>query len=226
MSSYSPPKLPVYLILDTSSAVAGSRFAALQTGLLQLFQHVVPMADDPDTPGLVLVGLIAYGGDARMVTPLTPVSVWRQSPLPAIHPGGARPLGAALYRLIEAREREVRPPSGDFVGDFKPLVFLLAAGLPDDDWSTMAQEVKNRSAAGHLNVLAIALDEVTRLPGLLAQVTSSVLALQHDTPKAMGELFHWIAACINAARSAAASAGKGGVSLPAPPAVLQFVGAR
>jgi uncharacterized protein YegL len=121
--------LPVYLLLDTSSSMAGAPIQSVREGLEQ-FQREV--ANDPFARDVVKVGVITFASDAQLVTGgLVPISDFQPPQLVA---SGVTRLDLAFKVLLESMDRDVRHPvKGGHKGDWRPVVFILTDGRPTDE---------------------------------------------------------------------------------------------
>lgn len=120
--------LPVYLLLDTSSDMAGAPIQGLQQGL-ELLQTEI--SSDPFARDVVWIGIITFGATVQFVTDrLVPVVDLK---IPNLIAAGPRRLDLAFMCLRESLDRDVRLPGpGQPKGDWRPNVFVLISGSPQD----------------------------------------------------------------------------------------------
>jgi len=140
-------RLPVYLLLDTSSSMEGARIEALRQGL-EIFQR--ELGQDVEVQRAVYVGIISFASDAQMVTPGLVQAESLQ--LPALDVGGVTRLDRAFQVLLESMDRDLRHPvKGGQKSDYRPVVFVLTDGQPTDEngyradnWQSARDAVINR----------------------------------------------------------------------------------
>ncbi len=172
-------RLPVYLLLDTSSSMAGEPIEAVRQALRLLLSD---LQTDPQALETVWVSAIAFDSEARQVVPLVPLEHFEPPDLQAGHGGCA--LGAALRLLTASIGREVRRPGpGGERGDWEPVVLIVADGGPTDDWEAAADELR-RGRAGSITGCAAG-------PGaeaVLGRITETVVRLQDVSPGWFGSL--------------------------------------
>ena len=94
-----------------------------------------------DVRGEVHVALVTFGGDSKLLCPLTPAD---QLQLPELQAGGKTPLGSAidLVRALLEDESEISSRA------FAPSVVLLSDGAPTD----LPDDLKERVIRGEIAV--------------------------------------------------------------------------
>ena len=138
-SSYS--RVPVYILADTSGSMEGAPIEALNNQLNGLKDALM---SDPFAIESASIGLITFGGKkARVVCPLTEIADFEP---PILEASGLTPLGDAMKKLNECIDEEVQLRDENYKGDYKPLVYVLTDGRPNDDgWREAVEAVKNRT---------------------------------------------------------------------------------
>jgi uncharacterized protein YegL len=121
-------RLPVYLLLDTSTSMRGEPITAVRNGLELL---VSSLRQDQQALATASLSVITFDSAAKQVTPLTKLADFQT---PDILASGMTALGAGLNLTASAIEREVKKASRTERGDWKPLIFLMTDGQPNDNW--------------------------------------------------------------------------------------------
>ena len=134
-------RIPVYILADTSGSMEGAPIEALNNQLKGLKDVLM---SDPFAIESAWVSLITFGGKyASVVSPLTEIVHFEP---PFLEASGLTSLGAAMKKLNECIDKEVQVRDENYRGDYKPLVYVLTDGRPDDDgWREAVETVKNRT---------------------------------------------------------------------------------
>lgn len=202
-------RLPVYLVLDVSGSMHGEPIEACRQGLKALLSE---LRSDPQALETAWLSVITFSNGANQVCPLTDLMDLKE---PELSAGGGTDLGAGLLCLMESIDREVRKAGPGQRGDYRPLVFLMSDGQPNDDWRTVADKLKQRRLG---NLIACAAgpgaDVVT-----LQQLTETVVQLQNLQPETLKAFFRWVSGSVRAVSVGITPSGPiaEGVLLPPPP---------
>ena len=188
-------RLPVYLVLDCSESMVGEAIDAVTTGVRDLTDR---LQSDPHAIETVVLSVIAFGGRARQLIPLTEVMNFRPPNL-IVEPGTH--LGGALRVLSDCLTTQVRTSTPTVKGDYKPMVFLLTDGQPTDDWRSGLKEFQSTVGSGRVNLIAVALGEAVDLDVLRA-VTPTVLQLPKLDSGALLEFFKWVSSSVSSVSAA------------------------
>jgi uncharacterized protein YegL len=173
-------KLPVYLLLDCSSSMQGTKIVQVNEGAALVHQG---LQGDPRSLDTVrMCAITAYKLDPVPVKNFTP---------PSLTANGETALGEALALLLTSLDIEVLKNLPGQKDDYKPLVFLLTDGQPTDSWQAQAREVRQRIKARMLNVIALAIgDDADR--DVLREITDIVLALPVVKSDDIIKYFEWL----------------------------------
>ena len=137
-------RLPIYLVLDCSSSMAGEPIEGIRNGVVAL---IGDLKTDPQALETAWISIIVFASDAWQSVPLTEL-VSFPSIFPIVDSADESALGAALVVLDRAIDREVIRRTVDNPGDYCPLVFIMIDGMPSDDWEGAAQVLLRRHEIG------------------------------------------------------------------------------
>ncbi|MFC0533330.1 hypothetical protein [Phytohabitans kaempferiae] len=138
-----PGLIPVYLVVDESSAMAAS-IEALNAGLQSLYGAVT---GDPEIAEVVRLAVVSYADDAAVR--MAPHAARSRAQLPAftVGPGPAR-LSAAFELLRECVSRDATALKRETSSLRRPQVLLLCGGQPADDpqWMSSHNALVDRAS--------------------------------------------------------------------------------
>ena len=198
-------RMPVYILVDHSQALLGSRVVSLGAGIQYLHQN---LKDDPLCAAAVYLSVIDFADQVQRRM-LTPVDSFHP---PQFEAGGGSSFGAALHTLLSSGRYDIIANTPDKPGDIKPLVFLLQGTLPSDRFDDDVNELAKVVLSGSLNVFGVALNGA--VSPLLRRITKVVLLADVSVPAAIPAIFEWILASIRVGVQFAASAHAGTIELP------------
>jgi uncharacterized protein YegL len=207
-------RLPVYLLLDCSGSMQGTKIVQVNNGVQLLYQELMA---DPRSANTVHISLIPFAATAYQLE-LVPIA---QFTPPQLTVGGGTSLGAALGLLNQSLDADLKPNVMGQKGDYKPLIFLLTDGQPTDSWQGEAQKLQSRTTNRAQNIVALAIGHDAD-EGVLKQITSHVLRMDAVTPDALRGFFQWMSASIKTASQAAQAGDVQGVQMPPVPNGITF----
>ena len=166
-------RLPVYLLIDTSSSMRGEPIEAVKVGIKSLLNS---LSQDPYALETVWLSIITYNSQAEQILPLTEVYKLQ---VPELIAKGRSAMGEALLLLAERIDFEVVKNSPEQKGDWKPLLFLLSDGGHSGPIAKPIAELKKRQfgmvvacAAGdksHIDVLRKITNNIVKISTTEAQ---------------------------------------------------------
>lgn len=181
-------RLPVYMLLDTSGAMAGHRIASLNEGL-QHFQHT--LLCDPHSVECAWISVITFGDGARQ-TLLAPVTYFVP---PWLAAAGPCDLGAALHLLNESLDRDIIQNTPERHGDYKPLIFLLMEGSATDRWQEEAGRLAERRARKRVALIGLGVGpDADR--DVIKHISTVALRMNEASQEYIRAYFEWIAASV------------------------------
>lgn len=206
-------RLPVYLVIDTSGSMSGEKIEAVRTGIKSL---LMDLRGDPQAIETAWLSVIAFSSDARQVTPLSELMLFKE---PTLEAQGQTALGEALALLQKSIEKEVAKSSETRKGDWKPLIFLLTDGMPTDSWEKSADALK-KSRPGNMIACAIGSDADETV---LKRITETVVRMEDVQPDTFKAFFKWVSSSIKITSQSVNASGNAPVNIPSPPPAIQII---
>ena len=112
-------RLPVYLLLDTSSSMQGEPIEQVKTGVDML---VSSLRSDPYALETAYLSVITFDTKAKATVPLTALTDFQ---VPEIRANGLTSLGEALSLVRRQAQSEVSSGTEGSKGDWRPMVFIM-----------------------------------------------------------------------------------------------------
>lgn len=176
------------------------------------------LRQDPFALESACISIITFDRDVKCLVPLTPLEDLR---LPDITTPDSGPThtGAALKKLCEQVDNEVRLSTSESKGDWMPLLFLLTDGKPSDIqvYDDMVPEVKKRKFAG---IIACAAGMKAK-PEPLKQLTDQVYMLDSLDSAGFKKFFKWVSDSIGVGNRSAGVTDD--LTLPPPPDEVNLI---
>ena len=201
-------RLPIYLVLDVSGSMSGDPIEAVKMGLKQLLSD---LQDNPQALETVWLSVITFGSSARQIVPLTEIGMFTE---PNLTIEGSTNLGDALKLLKSCIEKEVRKNTPQQKGDWKPLIFLMTDGMPDQGWEPAAEELK-KMKPGNLIACAVGPDTEDKV---LKRITEIVIRIKDTSPGTLGAFMKWMTDSITRTSVSVGTKGDAAIDLLALPA--------
>jgi len=195
-------KLPVYLLVDTSGSMSGEPIQAVNNGVKMLIRA---LRKNPQALETVKLGFIEYNSVAVETVPLTDLPQVKE---PNFTASGGTSLGAGLDLLSSCLQRDVT--KGDKLkevkGDWKPLVFHLTDGFPNDNWEDALARFDRKSVNFILSCGVPGADKsvLTKVSG----GEDKVIELDSASEDELSEYFQWVTASITMATNSVPAADK------------------
>lgn len=205
-----PPKpskrTSVYFLIDSSRHISDIAYL-LDDGLRRIPEKIRSRAQR----GVQIdMSLILADSTGRVVTPLTEASRFSS---PSLLGRGQCGFGQALQNLL-------KDISSNRV-DGKPLVVLVLAGKPEDNWESAADQLRTLSQNGKVNVFVLGVGGYSDSVVLKRLTTNSPLLLADVSQASMHKSFDWLYEIVDIILTGMESGATGQRrNIPAPPVCL------
>lgn len=202
-------RLPVYILIDTSTSMRGEPITAVEHGLKALMDS---LNNDPYALETVCLSIIIYNAQAEQLFPLTEVYKIR---IPELTAKGRSALGEALELLCEKVEKEVRKNTPEAKGDWKPLLFILSDGGYSGPIAKPISEFKKLQFGF---VVACAAGSKSKID-ILRKITQNVVQISSTDTINIKAYFKWISSSISTTSTRVENTGESDVTLDELPAL-------
>lgn len=209
-------RLPVYLLLDTSSSMTGEPIEQVKNGVQML---VSALRKDPYALETAFLSVITFDSEAKQVVPLTELVNFQA---PDLQVNGLTSMGAALSLVKQRADAELNTSSAEVKGDWKPMVFIMTDGLPTDDLESGLRDFKS----GNWGIIVGCGVDDADTAALKQIAGEAVVTLSTSDSTAMSAFFKWVSASISVGSKSVETAGKevcGLDELPPPPPEINVV---
>lgn len=180
-------RLPVYLLIDTSTSMRGEPIEAVKTGIQSLLDS---LCKNPYALETVCLSIITYNAHAEQKLPLTELYKIK---LPELAAKGRSALGEALELLANRVDIEVRKNTPEAKGDWKPLLFILSDGGYSGPIAKPIAEFKKRK----FGVVVACAAGIKSHIDVLRKVTDNIIRISSTDATSIKSYFKWISSSIS-----------------------------
>lgn len=206
-------RLPVYILIDTSTSMRGEPITAVELGLKALIES---LNKDPYALETVCLSIITYNAQAEQILPLTEVCKIR---MPELTAKGRSALGEALALLCEKVEKEVHENTPKVKGDWKPLLFILSDGGYS---GPIAKPISEFQKLKFGFVVACAAGTKSKID-ILCKITDNIIQISTTDTINIKAYFKWISSSISTTSTKIENTGKCDVTLDELPPLPQEI---
>jgi uncharacterized protein YegL len=178
-------RLPVYLLIDTSWSMQGDPIQSVQSGIQLLIDN---LQGDPTALETAWLSLMTFDSNVNVICELTELAEFEAQALTC---NGMTSMGAGITEVLNRISMEVKKQSASERGDYKPMIFIMTDGEPNDDWKGPADQLRR---SGYSVVCCAAGPDANTGP--LKQMTEMVVSLRDASPDEFTKFFRWVSASI------------------------------
>ncbi|MEH2046388.1 vWA domain-containing protein [Nostoc sp.] len=142
-------RCPVILLLDTSGSMSGQPIQELNRGLAAFKADVLK---DSQASLSVEVAMITFGPIVKLTQDFVTID---QFTPPTLEVGGLTPMGAAIEYALDFLENRKQTYKDNGILYYRPWVFLITDGEPNDSWQPAAQRIREAEAQRRLSFFAV-----------------------------------------------------------------------
>lgn len=142
-------RCPVILLLDTSGSMSGQPIQELNRGLAAFKEDVLK---DSQASLSVEVAMIKFGPIVKLVQDFVTID---QFTPPILEVNGGTPMGGAIEYALDFLENRKQTYKDNGILYYRPWVFLITDGDPNDSWQLAAQRLREAEAQSRLLFFAV-----------------------------------------------------------------------
>lgn len=190
---YLTPKFPCLLLLDVSASMMGKPIELLTAGLLSF---VDDLTGSPVLAERVELALITYGNHASIVRDFTPVYQFR---VPELKASGTTAMAEAIELGLDLIDQRKRDYKSQGIPYYKPLVLLLADGMPTDNWRGPVNRLHKESSLRRLTFITVGIEGADM--AFLTQISPPGLKPIKLHMLRFSEMFRWLSSNLKSVTS-------------------------
>lgn len=201
------PRCPVVLLLDTSGSMNGQPINELNKGLVTFKQSI-----EQDSLATLRVELaIITFGPVQMRQDFVTVDNWTPQRYDA---DNLTPMGEAINYALDILEDRKQTYKNNGIQYYRPWVFLITDGGPNDEWTTPAQRLKQAFNDKKIQFFAVGVQGADM--NILKQITPD----PSFPPVALNGLdfnsmFKWLSASLSSVSHSTPGSGQVAIQQPA-----------
>ena len=135
------PRVPCVLLLDVSGSMSGQPIAELNEGLVTLKDT---LSADSLASKRAEIAIVTFGGTVNVIQDFVTAEHFQPPHLTA---SGNTPMGQAIVTGLDMLATRKNAYRTNGIAYYRPWVFLITDGGPDDGWQAAAEMVKQGEAA-------------------------------------------------------------------------------
>ena len=180
-------RLPVFILIDSSTSMKGEAIDAVNAGLKILLQD---LRKDPFALETVFLSVISFNTTASIMRPF--IDILNNDSV-TIEAKGQSNLGLGLQLLIDEIKLHIKKASSDTKGDWRPLIFFMTDGRPSGAWKARLKEFHSVND-GKWVVCACGMK--TNL-NIIESMGGDIIILDNKSEGSITQFFKWISSSIN-----------------------------
>jgi uncharacterized protein YegL len=180
-------RLPVFILIDSSSSMKGEAIDAVNSGLKILLKD---LRSNPFALETVFLSVITFNTIAQIARPFDDLIQVDNITMEA---SGQSNFGLGLNLLIKEISENVKKSTKETKGDWKPLVFFMTDGRPSGAWKKKLKEFLSLNL-GRWVICACGMK--TNLE-IIESMGGSVIVLNNKSENNILEFFKWVSNSIS-----------------------------
>lgn len=146
------PRCACVLLVDTSLSMSGAPIDSLNAGL-QVFRD--DLREDDLASQRAEIAIVTFGGTVSIVQDFVIAGSFNP---PTLAANGNTPMGEAIDTALDLVERRKVDYKANGVMYYRPWVFMITDGAPNDNWTGAATRVKQAEADNGVAFFAVGVE--------------------------------------------------------------------
>lgn len=180
-------RLPVFILIDSSTSMKGEAIAAVNTGIITLLES---LRTNPFALETVYLSILSFNTEAFIVRPFSDLL---NNDIVNIEAKGRSNFGVGLDLLIKEMNQQISKTTKEKRGDWKPIVVFMTDGRPSGAWKKKLKDF-NQINDGQFIVCACG------MKSNLQTVESfgwNIVILNNKNKSSIYEFFKWVSTSIS-----------------------------
>jgi uncharacterized protein YegL len=180
-------RLPVFILIDSSTSMKGEAMDAVNSGLAALFKD---LRSNPFALETVFLSVISFNTEATIVRPFHDLL---QNDSVFIEAKGQSNFGKGLDLLTEEITKHVNKSTKETKGDWKPLVFFMTDGRPSGAWKKRLKEF----LALKVGKWVICACGMKSNMSIIESMGGNIVVLNNKNENSIHQFFKWVSNSIS-----------------------------
>jgi len=180
-------RLPVFILIDSSTSMKGDAINAVNSGLKALIQD---LRKDPFALETVFLSVISFNTLAFIVRPFEDIL---NNVYVSIEAKGQSNFGLGLQMLMDEMKVNIKKATNETKGDWRPLVFFMTDGRPGGAWKTKLKEFHSIND-GKWIICACGVKSNLQI---IETMGGDMVVLNNKTEDSISAFFKWVSSSIN-----------------------------
>lgn len=181
-------RLPVFILIDSSTSMKGEAIDAVNDGVKTLFQS---LRTNPFTLETVYLSVLSFNTEAFVVRPFDDIL---NNDFVDIEAKGKSNLGLGLELLMAEMNSHINKTTRHNKGDWKPIIIFMTDGRPSGAWKKKLKEFHNVNF-GQFIVCACGIKSNLHTLEIFGE---NIVILNNKNKNSIFAFFKWVSSSISA----------------------------
>lgn len=180
-------RLPVFILIDSSTSMRGEAIDAVNIGIKLLLQS---LRTNPFALETVYLSVLSFNTEAFIVRPFSDLL---NNDLVTIEAKGRSNFGIGLDLLMTEMSQQINKTTIEKKGDWKPIVIFMTDGRPSGAWKKKIKEFHSWNT-GQFIVCACGMKSNLQI---VESFGGNIVILNNKNKSSIYEFFNWVSNSIS-----------------------------